>query len=83
MSIPVRNTQGSVPSAGSCPPAMACHAAAAPGYQAGRAGRLASRRATSPRNASRCGHDRQVTTIFVAMQLNDVLLAIEAATVSA
>jgi len=61
----------------------AAHAAAAPGYQPGRAGSLASRRPTAARKASRCGHERQVTTSFVAMQLNEVLLTIEAATASA
>ena len=83
MSSPVRNTHGSVPSAGADRPAIVSQAFAAPGYQAGRAGRLASRRPTSVRNSSRCGQARQVTTSLVAMQLKEVLLAIDAATMSA
>jgi len=83
MSSPVRNTHGSVPSAGAGRPATVSHAVDAPGYQAGRAGRLASRRLTSARNSSRCGQAPQVMTSLVAMQLKEVLLAIDAATVSA
>ena len=37
----------------------------------------------SSRNSSRCSHVRQVTTSLVAMQLKDVLLAIDAAIISA
>jgi hypothetical protein len=82
-SMPGRNTTGSRPDAGGGPPLAASQAAVDPGYQAGRAASASSRRATSVRNASRCSHERQVTTHFVAMQLNEVLLAIEAATMSA
>ena len=47
--------------------------------EAGRGGRLASRSRMRPINSPRWSHRRQVTMSFVAMQLNDVLLAIEAA----
>ena len=82
-SMPVRNTHGSVPSAGRRSPVIVSQAAVPPGYQPTRGDIAARRRWTRPRNASRWSQVWAVTMSFVAMQLKEVLLMIEAAMMSA